>query len=187
MTSNVLRKTNAKLKFLYRQSRYLVPAYRRLLCNALIQPHFDCGCPSWFPLLKKNLKLELQKAQNKCIRFCLNLPLRSHIDPFHFRKINWLPVSDRVEYCIANTVFKYWNGIVPGYIHEMFKPLLCGYSTRSQMAFDIPLRKTNTRQKSLSFLVSKIWSKIGPSIKNVRTLSSFMDAIKKKIFLHLQN
>ena len=137
--------------------------------------------------LKKNLKLKLQKAQNKCIHFCLNLPPRSHIDPSHFRKINWLPVSDRVEYCIANTVFKYWNRIVPGYILEMFKPSLCRYSTRSQMALDIPLRKTNTGQKSLSFLGPKIWSKIGPSIKNVRTSSSFMHAIKKNILLHLQN
>ena len=46
MASKVLRKINAKLKFLYRQSRYLTPAYRRLLCNALIQPHFDYGCSS---------------------------------------------------------------------------------------------------------------------------------------------
>ena len=178
---------NAKLKFLYRQSRYLTTAYRRLLCNALIEPHFDYGCSSWFPLLKTNLKLKLQKAQNKSICFWLNLPPRSHIDPSHFRKINWLPVSDRAEYCIANTVFKYWNGIVPGYIHEMFKPSLCRYSTRSQMALDIPLRKTNTGQKSLSFLGPKIWSKIGPSIQNVRTSSSFMHAIKKNILLHLQN
>ena len=74
--------------------------------------------------LKKNLKLKLQKAQNKCIHFCLNLPPRSHIDPFHFGKINRVSVSDRVEYCIANTVFKYWNRIVPGYIHEMDKPSL---------------------------------------------------------------
>ena len=125
MTSKVLKKINAKLKFLYRQSRYLTPAYRRLLCNALIQPHFDYGCSSWFPLLKKKLKLKLQKAQNKCVCFCLNLPPRSHIDLSHFRKINWLPVSGRVGCCIANTVFKYWNGTVPGYIHEMFKPSLC--------------------------------------------------------------
>ena len=54
-------------------------------------------------------------------------------------------------------------------IHEMFTPSLCRYSTRSQMAMDIPLWKTNTGQKSLSFLGPKIWSKIGPSIKNVRT------------------
>ena len=66
----------------------------------------DYGYSSWFPLLKKNLKLKFQKAQNKCIRFYLNLPLRSQTDPFHFRKINWLAVSDRVELCIANTVLK---------------------------------------------------------------------------------
>ena len=44
MASKVLEKLNAKLKFLYRQSRYLTHAYRRLLCNALIQLHFDYGC-----------------------------------------------------------------------------------------------------------------------------------------------
>ena len=125
MASKALKKTNAKLKFMYRQSRYLTPAHRRLLCNALIQPHFDYGCSSWFPLLKKNLKLKLQKAQNKCICFPLNLPPRCHINPSHFRKIKWLPVSDRVESCIANTLLKYWNGIVARYIHEMFKPSLC--------------------------------------------------------------
>ena len=132
----------------------------------------------------QSLKLKRQKAQNKYTHFFLNLPLRSHIDLFHFRKINWLPVSDRAEYCIANTVFKYWNGIVPGYIHEMFKPSLCRYSTRSQMALEIPLRKANTAQKSLSFLGPKI--KIDPSLKNVRTSSSFMHAIKKNIMLDLQ-
>ena len=100
----------------------------------------------------------------------------------YFRKINWLSVSDRIEYCIVNTFFKYWKGIVPGYIHEMFKPSLCSYSTRSQMVLDIPLRKTNTKQKSLSFLGPRIWSKIGP-----RTSSSFMHAIKKNKLLHLQN
>ena len=140
-----------------------------------------------FPFLKKNLKLKLQKAQSKCIRFGLNLPPRPHIDPFHFRKINWLPFSHRVEYFIANTVFKYLNGIAPGYIYEIFKPSLCRYSARSQITLDIPLRKINTGQKSLFFLRSKIWSKIGLSIKNVRTWSSFMHAIKKNILIHLQN
>ena len=62
-------------------------------------------------------------------------------------QITWLPVSGRVDNCIVNTVFKNWNGIAPRYIHEMFKFSLRRYSTRSQMALDIPLRKTNTRQK----------------------------------------
>ena len=37
--------------------------------------------------------------------------------------------------------------------------------------------------KSLSFLGPKIWSKIGTNIKNARTSSFFMHAIKKSILL----
>ena len=59
MSSKVLKKINAKLKFLYHESRYLTPAYRRQLCNVLVQPHCDYRCSSWFPHLKKNLKLKL--------------------------------------------------------------------------------------------------------------------------------
>ena len=58
---------------------------------------------------------------------------------------------------------------------------------QNQMPLDKPLQKTNTGKKSLSFLEPKIWSKISHSIKNVRTLSSFMHAIKKNILIHLQN
>ena len=97
----------------------------------------------------------------------------------------WLLVS-KTFYFTANTAFKQWNGIVLAYIYDMFKPSLCKYSTRSLIAFDIPLGKTNTRQKSLSFLGPKIWSKIDPSTKNVKTLSSFMYAFKKIFLLHMQ-
>ena len=146
MASKVLKKINAKLKFLYRQSRYLTPAYRRLLCNALIQPHFDYGCSSWFPLLKKNLKLKLQKAQNKCICFCLNLPLRSYTDPSHFRKINWLPVRDRVEYCIAKSLSTGME-LYQDIFRICFKPSLCRYSTISQMALDMHLCRKQIQGK----------------------------------------
>ena len=148
----------------HRKSRYLTSAYKKLLWNSLIPPHFDYEYSSWSPILRKNLNLKLQKAQKKCILVCVNLPLRAYIDPSHFRKKNRLPVWDRVEYCIMDTVFKYSNGTVPVYIQQMLKPSLCRYSTRLQMTLDIALRKTNIGQKSLSFLGSKIWSKINTSI-----------------------
>ena len=101
LASKVLRKINAKLKSLYRQSICLIPAFRRLLCNTLIQAHFDCKCSSWFPLLKKNIKIKLQKAQK------VLLPRRCCFHPLHFRKIKLRPATGRVEHCIVNTVFKY--------------------------------------------------------------------------------
>ena len=40
MALKVLNKVNSILKFLYRKNKFLTPSLRRLLCNAMIQPHF---------------------------------------------------------------------------------------------------------------------------------------------------
>ena len=55
------------------------------------------------------------------------------------------------------------------------------YKTRSQMALDIPLRKTNTGQRALSFLGSKIWTKISHSTKNVKITASLTHTLKREI------
>ena len=64
MTLNVVSKINTRLKFFYRKNNFLSPQLRRLLCNALIQPHFDYACSVCYAKLNK-------KIQNKCVRFCL--------------------------------------------------------------------------------------------------------------------
>ena len=79
MALNIIHKINKKLKFLYRKNDFLTPALRRLLINALIQPHFDYACPAWYPNLKKELKHRIQTTQNKCMRFCLRLDKSKHI------------------------------------------------------------------------------------------------------------
>ena len=56
MVRKVFKKINTELNFLWRQSNYLNYLSRRLLCNALMQPHFDYGCTPRYPLLSKALK-----------------------------------------------------------------------------------------------------------------------------------
>ena len=41
------------------------------------------------------------------MRLYLDLPFSSHIGGAHFRKTNWLPISERVEFYIATIVSKY--------------------------------------------------------------------------------
>ena len=79
MAIHVINKVNSRLRFLYRQNKFLDIPLRRLLCNAMIQPFFDYACNAWYPNLNKNLKTRLQAAQNKCIRFCLKLGGRKSI------------------------------------------------------------------------------------------------------------
>ena len=90
MALNVVNKINNKLKFLYRKNNFLVPSPRRLLCNALIQPHFDYACSAWYPNLTKKLKPTIQTTQSKCIRFCLQLDKLKDIPHEKFERLNWL-------------------------------------------------------------------------------------------------
>ena len=139
MARRVLKKINTKLNLFWTQSNYLNYSSRRLLCNALIQPHFEYGCTSWYPLLSKTLKTKLQIDQRKCIRFCVELPSLGYINPSSFRKTNWLLAENEVELCTSTTVFKYWKGIAPSY----------DYNTRWKMTLDIPLFRTIKGQKGM--------------------------------------
>ena len=97
MALKVINKINGKLKFLYRKNSFLTPRLRRMLCNALIQLHFDYACSAWYPNLNTKLKKILQIMQNKCIRFCLKLDKMHHISKEDFKTINWLPVDQRIQ------------------------------------------------------------------------------------------
>ena len=86
MALSVIHKVNSRIKFLYRKSDYLTYDLRRLLCNAIIQPHFDYACLTWYSGLTKALKNKIQVMQNKCIRFCLSLRNLDHIGIKEFEK-----------------------------------------------------------------------------------------------------
>ena len=53
MATKVLGLVNGRLKFLFRKQRFLTYPLRRLLCNALIQPHDDYACFAWYTSLSK--------------------------------------------------------------------------------------------------------------------------------------
>ena len=92
MALKALNKINGKPKFLYLKNKFLTPILRRMLCNAIIQPHFDYVCSALYPNLNEKLKKKIQIALNKCIRFCLKLGQRHHISSKEFESISWLPV-----------------------------------------------------------------------------------------------
>ena len=60
MATKVLSLVNSRLKFLYRKQKFLTLLLRRLLCNALIQSHYDYACPAWYPSLNKRLSKKIQ-------------------------------------------------------------------------------------------------------------------------------
>ena len=54
MALKLIFKVNGKLKFLHRKNKILTQTELcRMLCNALIQPHFDYACLAWYENLNE--------------------------------------------------------------------------------------------------------------------------------------
>ena len=96
MAHNVISKVNARLKFLHRENKYLTPNMCLLLCNALIQPHFDYACSAQYPNLSKKLKNRIQTSQKKCIGFCLQLDEMSYISQKECETIIGCPLKEDI-------------------------------------------------------------------------------------------
>ena len=61
-------------------------------------------------------------AQNKCIRFYLNLRNTAHVWATEFKAISWLPTKHRVDQNICVNMMKFVNGTAEAYANEIFHP-----------------------------------------------------------------
>ena len=184
MAIHAINKVNSRLRFLYRQNKFLDIPLRRLLCNAMIQPFFDYACNAWYPNLSKKLKKRLQAAQNKCIRFCLKLGDRTSIKTIEFEKINWLPIQERVNQCTLSSIYKFHSNIAPEYMDEVFFKAECNrIPTRySYQKLKLPHRKTNQGLRALSYVGPFWWNKLDNSLKMSTSLNTFKHNLKNQYF-----
>ena len=120
IVENILKNGNSRLKFLYRQAKYLNIRSRKLLTSALILCHFDYACSAWYSGLQKTMKHKLQILQNTTIQFALDLSLRTYLDITHFLKMQWLPVDVRVEQLNLSMMHRIVHGGAPCYLTESF-------------------------------------------------------------------
>ena len=180
MAFGVTEKINSMLKFLYRKNWFLDVPFCVLLCNALIQPHFDCACTAWYPQLTKKLKDKLQVTQNKCFRFCLKLQCREHVSNEHFQKLNWLHINQKFKNCVTSTVFKFVQNKCPAYM-KVFRPTRNIRINTRNSCFKLshPLRKTSTGQNGLSYIRPALWNRIPDNLKKTKNFNTCKHNMKE--------
>ena len=92
MALKVIDEINSRLKCLYRKNKFLTPALRRLLWNAL-SPHFDYALSFWYPNLTQKMK---NKSKSRKI-YTFGLVCSSTKWPISLKtnlRLFWLPVKD---------------------------------------------------------------------------------------------
>ena len=188
MADSVLKKANARLKFLYRKKEFLTHETKKLLVMSLIQCHFDYGCSIWYNSLTQAFKNKLQTTQNKILRFVLNLDSRTHIGFDHFRYLNWLPVEKRVQHLMLCHMFKVRNNEAPGYMNDYFvaQDSVHEYNTRLQNKGGYCLPKVKgSGSKSFSFLGSKLWNNLPSNITRLENIKHFKVATKSYLMTNV--
>ena len=189
MALKVINKINGRVKVLYRKNRYLTLYLKRLVCNDLIQPHFDYACSAWYLNLNKKFQSKFQTVQNKCIGYCLQIDNRSHIGMKDCEKINWLPVSERFNEYLCSNVFKFFKKICLLYFHGIHRQSGQNQAnTRSSISkLKRPLRNTCSGQKKISYLMPIVWNILSTDLKLTNSLNNFKHKSKYHFFKKLRN
>ena len=184
MATGVLKKANHRLKFLYRQGKYLDKDSKKTLCQSLVLTHFDYSCSSWHSGLLAQNKKRLQTCQNKLARYCLNLTARSHIGPEELDSLGWLDVHHRVCQMKLTHVHKIFNNSAPKYLEHNFHRLntIHSYNTRGS-SFNFYEQSVNSiSEKTFYHTGIKLWNHLPKSIQTIEPLHTF----KSKLKLHLK-
>ena len=113
----------------------------------------------------------------------------AHISQNEFEKLNWLPISDRINQCILSTTFKFVNDMGPNYLNEVFQWAAESNRTlrNDHLKLKHPFRKTTAAQNPLSFLGLSKWNQLPESTKSVMILKLFKHNLKKLYLAQLAN
>ena len=177
----LLNKCVGRLFFLYRNSSFLDVSCRRILCLALIQPHIDYCCSSWYSGLTAALKGKLDGVQRRMVRFINSFDSRHHVDSRDMKALSWLLVPDRVKYFKLLHVFKIARKQAPRYLLKRFVPIsgVHSYETRSR-CYDFLVSKELSRSlSSFSYTAVKEWNSLPVSLKQIESELCFRRRLKE--------
>ena len=156
MAYKTIKKINSRPKYLFRRKYFLTTSLRCLLCNTLIQPHFDYAFTACYPKLCKKMKNKFQTTENKCVRFCFNLDRMAHISQNEFEKLNWLLISDKINQYILSTSFKFVNDVGPNYLNELFQWAAESNRTLRNNYLKLPPVSQNNCWSKITFFFSSL-------------------------------
>ena len=123
---------------------------------------------------------KLQSVQNFAARIVSNTKKYDHVTPV-LKRLRWLPVKTNLY--LRNTVmaFKCTTSMASEYLGNKFtfRGNVSRRVTRSWQQLNIPLFKTETGQRSLSYRIVDIWNNLPSEIKLSQCLNSFKCNLRK--------
>ena len=129
--------------------------------------------------MSKKIKVRLQSAQNKTVRYILNYHCRQHLGFSDFSKLGWLNVCGRVDYVSLNLMYNIFSKTAPSYMCNEIQHSSHSYGTRQRTSsIVIPHVKTQG-SKTFKYCTIKLWNSLPLGIKSSRSKEEFKRNCKK--------
>ena len=171
---------SVRLSFLYRNSAFLDQQCRKTLCSALIQPHLDYCCSSWYSGLTVALKKRLDVIQRKMVRFIYGMEIMAHVDLSNLYDLSWLSVPDRVTYFKLLHIFRIRNGLAPRYLMTNFRSISDAHTHNTRGSdYNYVVSKNLARsQNSFAYTAIRSWNSLSVTLKSISDIRIFKRKLK---------
>ena len=156
------------------------------LVTSYILPIIDY-CNITFVAASANSIQKLQKLLNSAVRYICNitgkrcrLPITSYMKELHI-----LPVSYRIKYKIAVTVYKCVQGLAPFYLQDLIKPKVTFSHLRSSndvFSLHTIVPKSHYGESAFSYIAPVVWNELPQNLRLTSTVETFKSLLKTHYF-----
>ena len=150
-----------------------------LLVSALVMNKLLYCSSAWSKTSAKNIN-KLQLVQNFACRIVTNSKKFDHISP-KLQELNWLPVKEHLHFRDTVLMYKCINNLAPPYLCNKFskRSNIHECNTRNRELLQIPIYNTATGQRTFHYRGAKLWNDLDNNTKQMPSLRSFKNKLKK--------
>lgn len=170
-----------RLKILYKIRNYISTDLRIILVDSLVLSKFNYVDSVYGPRLLSKTSRLVQRVQNACVRFCFDVPQRSHITPFLVNS-NILNMKHRRDLHFASLLFGVVKSEKPHYLYSklVWARDHSTYATRaSSFLMRTPRHGSAAFRGSFRFCATKCWNSLPPPFRKLKNKFTFRFKFRK--------
>lgn len=169
-----------KTRSLYNLKNYIGKEAKLKLSDSLVLSRLNYCDSVYSPCITAENTHKLQKVQNSCIRFALNVPYREHISPY-LGAIGWMDMRTRRWVHLCCLVYKVIKLKIPEYLYEKLEKRSEAHTLtrRCETTLSIPAHTTVYFKNSFSYQAANIYNQIPDDLKNMTYLSFKSNLIRR--------
>lgn len=158
---STIQKVTSTICQLRRNLDFLPVRIRKILVQSLVFPILEYSSPA-INDISETLNTKLQRSQNACVRFVLNIRRDEHITPY-FIKLGWLKLKDKRNLSTAELALRIICNKSPKYLVDRFTSQSSIHNRNNRYTnslLQIPHHRTSKCSGTFSITACKLWNSL---------------------------